>query len=630
MSRPYLNYSLDQLEKVLEEAIGEQKIIAEIRQELTHRRTPRARELAKTLAEQATALNPQVTPPAAMRPPSVRSSMTAKRSTKSPELKATSEQIEAVVAFTRGGSLKINAYAGTGKTSTLQLLANSTSRRGQYVAFNKSIVEDAKTKFPKTVNCSTLHGMAFRATPNEYRMQKDKMTGRCNANQLAELLQLTKNWRVDEHHTLQPRSQGYLILETVKRFAQSADKEPLPIHVPRHGSLAAAKETTLKEVEAFALNGAKHVWSRMISTADSLPLGHDGYLKLWALSEPQIAADYILLDEAQDTNPVVLGALLKQEAQMIYVGDRFQQIYEWRGAVNAMERIETNATTLLSKSFRFGDTIADAASRVLSIFGKEVKITGNAAIDSRICTTDPTAILARTNASAISAVIETLDDNRRPHLVGGIEEIMELLRGVVDLKQGQPATMPEFFGFSDWKEVMEFAKSGEGAHLLTFVNLVESRGEKQLMWALKQTVEEDTADVIVSTAHKAKGREWARVRLMDDFMRTRKAGPERNNRPTDTQEDAAETRLFYVAMTRARQELEIPQPLAAQFGIRCEERTTSPRRVVSPPPFRAGTHTPAPAVPWQPPQDWKPTPPATASAPPRPPSKKGLLDWLLG
>jgi superfamily I DNA/RNA helicase len=45
-----------------------------------------------------------------------------------------------------------------------------------------------------------------------------------------------------------------------------------------------------------------------------------------ALSNPVIAADFILLDEAQDTNPVVLEVLRKQSAQMIYVGDKYQRI----------------------------------------------------------------------------------------------------------------------------------------------------------------------------------------------------------------------------------------------------------------------------------------------------------------
>nr|WP_217212150.1 hypothetical protein [Streptomyces sp. AC550_RSS872] len=32
---------------------------------------------------------------------------------------------------------------------------------------------------------------------------------------------------------------------------------------------------------------------------------YDHYLKMWALTEPKIDADFVLLDEAQDTNPVL-------------------------------------------------------------------------------------------------------------------------------------------------------------------------------------------------------------------------------------------------------------------------------------------------------------------------------------
>ena len=51
---------------------------------------------------------------------------------------------------------------------------------------------------------------------------------------------------------------------------------------------------------------------------------------------------------------------------MIYVGDKYQQIYEWRGAVNAMEQIATNHSTYLTTSFRFGQVIATTASTVPS------------------------------------------------------------------------------------------------------------------------------------------------------------------------------------------------------------------------------------------------------------------------
>lgn len=99
---------------------------------------------------------------------------------------------------------------------------------------------------------------------------------------------------------------------------------------------------------------------------DPLPLGHDGYLKVWALSQPRLPVDDILLEEAQDTNPVVLDVLTDQDAQMIYVGDKDQQIYEWRGAINAMDEAG-DPLGLSTTSFRFAGEIAEAANRLLQM-----------------------------------------------------------------------------------------------------------------------------------------------------------------------------------------------------------------------------------------------------------------------
>jgi len=106
--------------------------------------------------------------------------------------------------------------------------------------------------------------------------------------------------------------------------------------------------------------------------------------------------------------------------------------------------------------------------------------------------------------------------------------------------------------------VVEFAKSGEGDHLLTFVNLVESRGEGQLMWALNRTANEEMSDVVVSTAHKAKGREWSEVRLMDDFLRSQPKRARAGEKPRQNGHDPAEVRLFYVALTRAKECIDVP------------------------------------------------------------------------
>ncbi|MFO1109281.1 MAG: UvrD-helicase domain-containing protein [Bradyrhizobium sp.] len=559
MSRQYMSWSIAQLEAEFERAqdCGDRAAIERVIGELGFRTTPKARTLRESVerflgtAEQPSR-GPRATAEASptAKAKSVSQAAPAARGTKE-QRKPTAEQQQAIDQFRRGGSVKINAYAGTGKTSTLQFLAQSTSKRGQYIAFNNSIVRDAKEKFPSTVNCSTSHSLAYRATPSGYKNNSDKMTKRINANQLAEMLNL-KRWDVDGRHTLQPRSQGYLILDTLRRYMQSADADLAAHHVPRHGSLLAAPDASMRAVTDFALHGAKHVWGLMRSVTDPMPLGHDGYLKLWALSNPTIATDFILLDESQDTNPVVLDVLRKQSAQMIYVGDKYQQIYEWRGAVNAMEKIKTDGETYLTTSFRFGPTIAEWASKLLVLLGEKRPLRGNPAVKSRVGSVTPRTILARTNASTIAAIIECLDKGKKPHLVGGTDELMEMLRGVQDLKEGKQSTVPDFFGFDKWTQVVEFAKSGEGDHLMSFVNLVETRGERQLMWALNRTVDEERSDHIISTAHKAKGREWSTVRLTDDFLRSQPGKPTKDH-------DPAEVRLFYVALTRAKEAVDVPQ-----------------------------------------------------------------------
>jgi hypothetical protein len=231
VSRQYLSWSIAQLEEEFERAqdCGDRAAIERVVSELGFRTTPKARSLRQAVERfLATAEQPGGEQRAAAKPPSAAKGKQSR--------KPTAEQQQAIDQFQLGGSVKINAYAGTGKTSTLEFLAQSTSRRGQYIAFNRDIVRDAKEKFPNTVNCSTSHGLAFRAMPSAYRSKPDKMTKRINANQLAEMLNL-RRWEVDGRHVLQPRSQGYLILDTLRRYTQSADAELAAHHVPRHGGV---------------------------------------------------------------------------------------------------------------------------------------------------------------------------------------------------------------------------------------------------------------------------------------------------------------------------------------------------------------------------------------------------------
>jgi superfamily I DNA/RNA helicase len=71
-------------------------------------------------------------------------------------------------------------------------------------------------------------------------------------------------------------------------------------------------------------------------------------------------------------------------------------------------------------------------------------------------------------------------------------------------------------------------------------------------------IAESEADVIVSTAHKSKGREWSTVRLAGDFAEPLERGAGADG----------ELRLLYVAATRARDVLDLRacEPLRARFS----------------------------------------------------------------
>jgi hypothetical protein len=474
----------------------------------------------------------------------------------------TDEQANAVDQFAQSSSLKISAFAGTGKTSTLSAIAHSTQRSGLYLAFNKSIAAEARSKFPLTVDCRTTHSIAFRAAPAAYKGNTAKLTTSLHGNHVVQHLEL-QEISVGST-TLKPRSLGFVTAKTIQRFCQSGDDELLAHHVPVTGKISQLHPDLQLEFRNYLCKLSAHLWNRMVDPGSDLPLGHDGYLKLWSLSKPRLNYDFLLLDEAQDTNEAVLSVLRNQDSHLTLVGDRHQQIYEWRGAINAMASVDTDADSALTQSFRFGEQVASAATSILKLLGEERPLIGNPDRRTSICSAgEAGTVLCRTNAGVVSVVFESLNNGRRPHVVGGTAELLRMLEDVSRLKRKVPAESPEFFGFADWAEVESFSETEEGESLRSFVKIVSTRGEAALTERLRSVEREERfANLIVSTAHKAKGREWDSVKLFSDFEPR-----QTKDFPPKSVMNREEARLLYVAATRARHLLVVPSRLADRWNV---------------------------------------------------------------
>jgi hypothetical protein len=499
----------------------------------------------------------------------------------------TSEQSLALELFLTGESLKINAFAGTGKTTTLEYLAEHSTDPGIYLAFNKSIAEEASGRFPSYVQCRTTHSLAYRSTPSVFRNNKSKMSDDLNPNAVAVLLRL-ENSVIGSSFSISARSRGALIRQTLKRFQHSDATEILGSHVPRWGKLLVLSKPELEQLIGDTAQRARTLWNRMLDPSDQAPLGHDGYFKRWSLNNPEVPGRFILLDEAQDTNPAMLAALRNQNAQVIYVGDKYQQIYEWRGAVNAMDTVVTQRKCELTQSFRFGEEIARAASSLLVALNEGQRIRGNPKVVSQLGCAHPNAILCRTNAGVMDHVVQAFAAGIEPFIVGGTRDVLRLLDGVKWLQRGQPTDVPEFFGFSTWREVVQFSESEEGKSIRTFVKLVERYGESKLRYYLSMVVQRETdSSLIISTAHKAKGREWDHVCVVDDFVVVKK-----DDEGQEVGFDEEELRLLYVALTRARLSVQIPEILASKFDIDQHYQALDLRRLSRPRVRRAPTAIP--------------------------------------
>lgn len=462
--------------------------------------------------------------------------------------KPTAEQAAIIDAARTGDDLTIEAGAGTGKTSTLKMLARDRGNlRGAYLAYNKSIAADAAKDFPASVTCRTAHSFAYGAVGRQYA---HRLNGpRVPARQAATILGLNEPVKVGEN-MLAPQQLARLVGDTIQRFCYSDDRQIERMHVPLVNGLDKPGQA---ELARYLMPIAQRAWDDdLTQLGGRLRFTHDMYLKLWILSDPVIHADYVLLDEAQDSNPAVAGLVSRQPAQRILVGDRAQAIYGWRGATDAMASFDGHRFQL-SQSFRFGQAVADEANKWLSLLDNtDLRLTGYDRIPSRVQPVDePDAVLCRSNGGAMARVIDALRQGRQAALVGGGQDIRRMAEAAERLQAGIGTDHPDLFAFNSWREVQEYVEmDAGGSDLRVFVRLIDRHGPREVMRVCDALVDERQADVVVSTAHKAKGREWPSVLIADDF-------PEPKQREDGSYRIAAdEVMLAYVAVTRAQHTLD--------------------------------------------------------------------------
>lgn len=533
-------------------------------------------------------------------------------------MKPTDEQASAVRLAKTGRTMKLNAFAGAGKTATLKLIANELApKKGMYLAFNKTIAEEAKRKMPANVEARTFHSIALAGVP---KWMRDKL----NVPQM-HINDFVKRFAIDTIHIesfdkiyvqdddgkvtsttigctkpVSPYRLKRIIDDAIKKFVASEDRTPRKKYIKEVLEEEFADEIQLqpqvfKNLEERMVYIMEVLWEDYTSEHGTFGLAgnHDIYLKHWSNSNPVINADFILFDEAQDADGLMLRVLKRQVAQVIFVGDRHQQIYGWRGAVNALDSIDASEG-FLTQSFRFGQQLAERCQPILEYLGetKTIKGTGDNTTVSNLSGRGMVdAVLCRTNGGVIAKMLELVEDEIECKLNIDVKSAIKMLEDMNDLRENTKdidlnsktvdiyKTKNNRLQFRSWSELeMYIADYGGDMETSLYYRIITSYPLSMIVAILYKSAKSEEG-VFITTAHKAKGMEWDRVALCNDFLsvyfemdgsdvlmtpaseifkekRLKKYGINPDMLiPTLKEINNEELRLLYVSMTRAQKML---------------------------------------------------------------------------
>lgn len=482
----------------------------------------------------------------------------------------TDEQLHIHSLFRTGNPLLVRAGAGTGKTTTLLQLADilgEQGRSGLYLAFNKSIATEAGRKFPRHMMSSTAHALAFRGlrgtahAPLLDKLEMGKVPFSVTERELG-ILPMTARGPDGRQRVISAYQITRQVLRTVEEFCKTTDQDIGPHHVPPMIGLDSRGEhhnqhALVEHVLPLAVKAWRDVYS---TSGTAVKFSHGHYLKLWAMIRPRFGPEgaALFLDEAQDTSPVLAGVLAEQtHLQQVYVGDSSQSIYRFTGARNAMREFGNVSEGRLTQSWRFGPAIADAANQLLADLGDDMRLKGNPSLLSRVTTREPIvdAVLTRTNGVALERVMAAQAAGVRVHLMGDQKYALRFCEGAENLQNGDPAGHEDLAAFTTWGQVQDHAQdSPDSADWKTLVALIDDHGVPAVKSALAHSVPEASAQLVVATAHRSKGREWDRVELASDLDEALQEATEaaEEGGAADNAALRDEQMLCYVAVTRAK------------------------------------------------------------------------------
>lgn len=507
----------------------------------------------------------------------------------------------------------ILARAGSGKTHTLINIVKDCCRGKKVLmtSFNKNAVVDLQTALRKHglstgIDCRTLHSICYgeffhgckpirpiaEDAPTIYENLVPYYFGgpisKSRMHSIGAWFAIhVKNWF---------KSRNYTIQSFVEELYLT--KEEIDLGIDRNILFDMLTSVHNNTIYGQPLRGDEHGQIR-------LSISHNAYAKAIQLKKIKLDYDVIFIDECQDClGPMIEIINLQDHCAKVTAGDPGQQIYEWNGAIDALDAMARGSRVenyRLSRSFRCPAEVVEYSNLLLKAM-KEGVLMRPKLVNVRSANPQ-TRVLAHSNWGALTFAdelrqkgikyrLDTMYTNmvsNDPHkraLAGDLRKTVrdmdKWLNGcITGIESPVVFNLVKVFKHNHQKAYEMVRKSDKGLKQMMTMGY-KSKGH--LYDKFKEIVHgsSEDAEITISTVHQSKGHEWENVIMLDDFPDFNQYFAEPPKRPSEKELltmdnlkvrrawesnpnlerviDIEQFRIQYVAATRASESLTFQDP----------------------------------------------------------------------
>ena len=412
--------------------------------------------------------------------------------------------------FRSNDIVAIKSVAGSGKTTTLLELAKThKKKRILYIAFNKSLITEIRSKI-REQKIKNLFPVTFDALMRDVYIAKKH-----DEPDIFDLKPQTLPNAVEWFKNKPYKIKDYYVKNYLKFCNQT-------------------QYSDIKEYSKKNLGGEKKLLTNMwsLSLKDEL-ITFDTIRKLveinhWCKGYIDANYDMIFIDESQDFDNIMLKILLEDTTiPKVFVGDPRQAIYEWKGCINAFDKLPESALTMeFYSTFRVGNPACDQISQKFD----NCHMISSSINDTRLILND------EDNSIKIKDMLET---NKYVYLFRSWKNLLQNAQHIKNIWIYNYDAQVEFIkklhnklmiSKLDEEELNDFAD--DLPKFLLKLSLEEL--EKLIKDIQKNIVSKNDAHVEMYTIHSYKGLESDYVRIFNDI------------------DIKNEKNLYYVALTRGK------------------------------------------------------------------------------